>query len=76
MINFVNGYNIFTNSEIRLQKKPLLHKNFIKDLFYTFNIICFTLGLLLDLHKAFDRVGREILIEKFYLYGFRSLGYI
>ena len=76
MIHYLDNYNILCHQQFGFQKGYSTSMALIRlsdQLFTAIDNKKFTIGIFLDLSKAFDTVNHEILFTKLEHYGFRGI---
>ena len=76
LISYLNKYNIITDKQHGFQKGKSTNSaiiNLIKNVYSSMDKKEISLGIFLDLSKAFDLVDHDILYKKLYVYGVRGL---
>jgi len=78
LLDLINIYNILSNNQYRFRKRLSTSMALIKlieKLTTSIDNNEYTIGIFLDLAKAFDTVNHSILLGKLYSYGIRRVPY-
>ena len=76
LLNYINSNNILTHNQYGFREKHATYMallNLVDDISNEINNKSYSIGVFIDLSKAFDTLDHKLLLTKLHHYGIRGL---